>query len=600
MAMTDRKEWLSQYIWQPFAGVDVRSLALMRVMLAIATLVNITLYWPDAGTFFADGTGFFPRSEAIRTQSPHTWSLLYISASPWFMHAFFALYTLSALAFLFGYKTRAATVLCWVFAVSLKTRGLLFTNPADMQLVIVLFWSMFLPLGARFSVDSALNRQLSHSSQYASTASLGLVVTIACIYFMGALDAWDNYRHIVYYALSSVEHTTPLAPSVLMLGGALGGLGMYFYCLQLMSGPLMFVPGYTQHGRLIVALQLILMQLFFGLVLSLGIYPLVGLAGLCALLPALFWDPLLRWWNARPHRRGIAIFYDRDCGFCLKCCLIFKALGLPPETAILPAQDDEDAAPILARENSWVVQTHARELLTHWNAVAYVWRRSPLLFPLGFLFMLPGFTQLGRGIYNLIARHRPALGTWSARALAWNDAPPTRPSLPVRILLGALVLLVLAANLNNFAGNRNTWPRWADTLSRLLALNQRWFLQAPYPQQPYSAWIVAQGTLEKGDVVDAMHRSLTPPSHDRPHDGWALLADARWRKYVSRLNWEANGSRVTDYYCHAWRARYPDLPLKQIEIFRYEQGTPRPGKPPMPSAGKSIFTRDCPQPKDRT
>ncbi len=591
--------WLKTHVWQPFAGLDLRSLALLRVALAVTMLVNIGLYWPDAETFFADMSGFFLRTEAIRSQSLYSWSLLYVSSAPIVFHLFFLVYSLAALGMLFGTHTRLMVFMCWLCTVSLKTRGFAFTSLADTQLVVLLFWAMFLPLGARFSVDAALRKTPHAGNHYASVAALGLALNITYLYFFGALEktgaAWLTTFDAVFYALNDVETTTPLAPYLLMFEPLLRVLTMGIYYLELFAVALLFLPTHTAAGRMVIVPLLMLLHVGFALFLSIGIFPLVSLSGLCALLPSPFWDRLLTRWNTWPRRQNIAIFYDRDCEFCLKCCLIFRTLGLPAATPILPAQGDATAGAIFEREQSWVVHTHDGNHLTGWKAASYLWRRSPLLFPLGFLFMLPGCVQLGEVIYRLIARHRQALATISARLLPRHEAPLIRPARLTNLLLVLLVVLVLAGNINNIIGSRETWPRWADATLRMLALDQRWSMYAPYPPRN-SNWLVVMGTLEQGALVDVMHGRLSAPSFDRPHDGWDMFPDFRWRKYFSSINWYWQGPRVIGYYCRKWHRQHADAPLKSIEIFRYSQPTSPPGAATIEVKSNSVFRGDCPKP----
>jgi predicted DCC family thiol-disulfide oxidoreductase YuxK len=587
--------WPDRKIWRDLAGVDLRSLALFRVMLALALLVNATLYWPDATTFFADGSGLSPRAPLSR-MSIYNWSVLGFSGAPWFLHLFFFIYVLASLGLFFGYRTRLMTLICWLCAVSLRNRGGMFISLADVQLGILLFWALFLPLGARFSVDAALRKVSPPGNHYATIASLALILNVGYLYFFGALEktgyAWLQSHDAIYYALSNIETTTPLAPYALMLGAeTLRHITQFVYYLELLGPALLFLPKFTGQGRLLVVPLFMLLHVSFVLFLSIGIFPLVSFAGLCALLPALFWDKPLAAFNRRRTRCGIVMFYDRGCDFCLKCCLIFRALGLPPSTQIQLAQDDAIAGPILERENSWVVKTHDGRYLAQWEAVAYIWRRSPLLFPLGVLFMLPGLKTLGRMLYAIIARHRPALAAFSARFLPFSEAPLYRPGLPAAAGIAMLALFVLTSNIYHVADIRAYGSSTIRSTLKTFGLTQRWKMYASPIRT--SNWLVVEGTLVDGRKVDALHLNMHPPSHTRPGNGWEVFPHFRWRKYFSRVKWKKHGVRVVNYYCRRWEENHPDTPIHAINIYTYRQTT-TPGKPAIVPEKKRVYGGTCP------
>jgi len=97
------------------------------------------------------------------------------------------------------------------------------------------------------------------------------------------------------------------------------------------------------------------------------------------------------------------MYYDGDCEFCKKTCLIIREFSVLRNTDILPAQSQPDIYQLLLKENSWVVKSHKGQLLLHWNAVVYFWLYSPLFWPLGVLFSLPFMKPLGRLLYGCIA-----------------------------------------------------------------------------------------------------------------------------------------------------------------------------------------------------
>lgn len=572
---------------RPLAAIDLRSLALFRVVLGIAVLLNVVLLWPDAAIFLADEGGLYTRAMALDDQAPWRWSLLFAGGTPAFLHAALLLNGLAGLALLLGWRTRLATVVCWLFALSFKHRAMLYLSLADTQLPILLFWAMFLPLGARFSVDAALDRRPPVERDVVSVASLAVLLNVMYLYFVGALEktgaSWQVEHSAVFLAISSVETSSPLAPLLVQFPTLCAALTQFVYAVELAAPLLLFLPFATQWVRLFGVPFLMSLHLAFVLFLSIGIFPWVSLAGLCLFLPALLWDRVLRPWNDRPARRGIVMYYDRDCGFCEKTCRLFRAFGMHPETRIVPAQDEAEIGALLERENSWVVRGHDGRLRLRWDAVAYVWRRSPLLAPLGWLSALPGLSALGNVLYRAIGAGRGRLARLTALLLPWRELPPPRPGLAVSLLLALLIPLSAWSCLQHPL--RGTLPRMPAPLAApldVLALSQRWNMYAPNAPRR-SRWIVAEGQTYDGRTVDALRRREETPAHDRPASGYDLHRSFRWRKLLSRVVWPVQGQRLAVHHCTRWDAAHPQAPLRSIRYVEYRQRTVLPGQSPVPA-----------------
>lgn len=567
---------------RPLAAIDLRSLALFRVVIGFAVVLNVWLYWPDAAAFFADEGGLYTRGMAMADQRPWRWSLLYAGGTPAFLHLMLAINALAGLALMLGWRSRTAAVVCWLFALSWKHRAMLYLSLADTQLPILLFWAIFLPIGARFSVDAALDRRPQVERDVVSVASLAVLLNVMYLYFVGALEktgpSWQVEHSAVLLAISAIETSSPLAPLLARWPVLCSALTRFVYLVELGAPLLLFLPILTGWFRLVGVPFLMSLHVAFALFLSIGIFPWVSLSGLCLFVPALFWDRVLGRWRDRPARRGITMYYDRDCGFCEKSCRLFRAFGMHPQTRIEPAQDDPEIGALLERENSWVVRGHDGRLRLRWDAVAYVWRRLPLLAPLGWLFALPGLAQAGNVLYRLIGACRAMFGALSARLLPWRDLPPSRPGRFASLLLALLIPLSAWSCLQHpLRGVLPPMPASLRAPMDLLALSQRWNMYAPNAPKR-SRWLVAEGLAVNGNTVDALRVRDEPPRHARPRSGYDLHRSFRWRKLLSRLDWDAQGQRLTYLHCAAWKARYPRNPLRSIRYIEYRQRTTLPGQ----------------------
>ena len=68
---------------------------------------------------------------------------------------------LLAVALLVGYRTRLATIGSWILLASIHVRLPVVINAGDTLLRVLLFWSIFLPLGAMWSVDARRGRPVA-------------------------------------------------------------------------------------------------------------------------------------------------------------------------------------------------------------------------------------------------------------------------------------------------------------------------------------------------------------------------------------------------------------------------------------------------------
>ena len=179
------RSFFSRY-YKDVCGIDLRTLAFFRVGLAVSILLVLYSYLPDMYAIF-DDRGLYPRRSKMSYGFSFNWSLYYVSGHVLWAYILFGLTALSALALLIGYRTRIALVLCWVLLLSLSVRTSAFINGGDKFLGIILFWGMFLPLGARFSVDAALCRKPPTSNRYVSIVTIALLLQVTYVYFLGAL-----------------------------------------------------------------------------------------------------------------------------------------------------------------------------------------------------------------------------------------------------------------------------------------------------------------------------------------------------------------------------------------------------------------------------
>src|SRR3954469_8327246 len=181
--------WAGEKVVEAFSA-DLRSLAAFRMVLAVLVLADLADRATDLYAHYTDG-GILPRSVLMEGElSPWSFSLNLLSGELYFQVLIFGVGALGALALLVGYHTRLVSVIVWVVMLSIQYRNPLLLSAADPLLRLLVFWGMFLPLGAYCSFDRLLKstppRRIASrrlSMRFVSLATVGLFLQIAFMYW---------------------------------------------------------------------------------------------------------------------------------------------------------------------------------------------------------------------------------------------------------------------------------------------------------------------------------------------------------------------------------------------------------------------------------
>lgn len=272
------------------ARVDLRALAAMRIALGailVLDLVNRARFLP---AHYGD-QGIVP--PASLAGSPEAWPFslhLLSGALPW-QALLFLLAGAFAVMLLLGWKTRVAAVASFLLLMSLHGANPYLLHGADAELRLLLFFAMFVPLGARWSLDA--RKHAPDGTDVASTGSAALLLQVGFLYLFAALQKTGAEWHdgtAVWYALSAEHYGRAFAAPLLAHPELLAALSSGILALQLASFPLLFSPWKRLVTRTLAASLLILMQLGFLVFLKLGFFPLISISALLPFLPPRFWN----------------------------------------------------------------------------------------------------------------------------------------------------------------------------------------------------------------------------------------------------------------------------------------------------------------------
>ena len=273
-------------------GLDPRSLALFRICVAGLLLVDLAIRLQDFSAMYTEA-GILPLDQAARYHDEWRWSLHFLSAASGFQGMLLALAGLWALALLVGWHTRLATILSWVLLVSLHARMPLILNAGDSYLRLLVFWSVFLPLGKAWSLDTLRRPQPAGGAETPalSVAGAAILLQVCIVYWYSGLaklnEVWlggNAMDHLLRYSML----VKPLGEYLVDFHGLLEGLTRGTVLLEI-AGPFALLAPWKGVRAAAVAL-FSAFHIGIELTLHVGLFAFVSLTGLTLFLPASFWS----------------------------------------------------------------------------------------------------------------------------------------------------------------------------------------------------------------------------------------------------------------------------------------------------------------------
>lgn len=572
-----------------YCRADLRWLGFFRLVLGLLLSGQLLNCWAVARDFYTND-GILPNHFSLfRPYGRGVVSLYHAFSTLPEVNVAFALTLAVFLCFTVGYRTRLFHVLSFICITSLDARNLLVENGGTVVLNLLTFWTLFLPLGRRLSLDAllaslrtrpdrdsaALNqRPVPEAAQsFYSLAVLALLFQWTAIYFFnfihktgvgwsnGSAIHWFLYqdRIVTWFGIFAREH----APYRLLQGFTYVTLGVEAALSILLLLPfqqvwlrrIAFLLALGLHGGIAATSRLgpfsYVMTGFFFLTLS---------------------NPDWQWLKRQLSRKQapLVLIFDADCGICFQICRVLQRLDVfgrlefvgNDEVARIPANLSAELL-----DQTLVVLTPDSRQLERERAVAAVLSALPLHgLGLGLLLRTPGISWLVRAGYVAFASRRhevsAALGLGRcgvARPLGSPTAELSSVELLSRVprlwpdvwmttsiaAREALVVLALIMTCNEL-GTDNDWarrhfPRAAQPAALLafvdtFRLYQGWRMFAPEPPYEDGKMVVDARTAD-GRKVDPL-TGQEPDFNPETHVGWGH--DQFWCDYHLKMFFERN------------------------------------------------------------
>lgn len=281
-------------------ALDLRSLAVFRIALGLLILVDVGIAITNVEAFYSDA-GVLSR-EVLKErlwESPAQWSLHALSGGVAYEKLLLTVQLLAGVGLVVGWRTRWMNLLCWVLACSLETRNPLVSNGADAVMRLLLFWSLFLPLGAWWSCDARRRSWQGREAlpvRWVSLPAVCWVIQVGFVYVFSAVmkdrGAWFVEGTALQTALHLDLFALPAAVWLREHAELCQWLTRGTVWLELVGPFLLLLTGRWPALRGVLGIAFISFHLGIGLCMNIGAFPWMMITAWLALLPGSWWDRL--------------------------------------------------------------------------------------------------------------------------------------------------------------------------------------------------------------------------------------------------------------------------------------------------------------------
>jgi predicted DCC family thiol-disulfide oxidoreductase YuxK len=611
-----------------YLQIDLRSLALGRIVLGLVLIGDLLRRVPDLRDFYSN-LGLIPNHTVLwRPPFPRIFSVFFMASLPeeaaiWFLIAFVFFF-----CFLIGYRTRLFHLLSFAMTTSLHNRILQAENWGGVAIGVLMIWTVFLPLGRRFSVDAiraslrarpdetpadlAAGVPPPDERQTTSLAALGLLLQIAAIY-------WLNFVHKsgpTWHDGSAVHYVLWQERIVTWIGLQVREHASYAFTKLLTEGTLVIeasaaflvlTPIFWRWTRFAAALLLVGLHAGIALLVNLGIFSFAMLAFQPFLLTDAQWALFARLVPRRGRAR--TVYYDVDCGVCWAVVRVLARMDVHRRLRWVPNSDlgalPAGVDPELLDRTMLVLDPATDRRWTRAAAFAEIFGALPFGRLWAWPMRLPGVRTLADRVYDLFARNRTTISGWfglaacgvpSPHGLASGATTALDPETPLRAWfreqtpflreLGvAFVFVVLAAELSVAnpsiprALRFEHRPEWMVAAIMYPHIFEGWSLFSP--DAPLTdETIYVDAVTRDGRHVDP-YNQLASRVADIPLDRVPvrLAQSSFWCDFTLRIP----DAGVFHQAFIEWILRYPDRTgnpgdaITRFDAYVVEQRSPAPG-----------------------
>lgn len=397
-----------------FEPQTAQALGLFRIAVGLLTLYSFALFAKDAAVFFSDeGVITSDTLREVMHRDYHT--IFRWVHSPGGVRLALGVLFAAGVLFTIGWRTRVSAVVLFALVASFHERNNMVLNSGDTVLRTMLFFFMFAPAGAAFSVDSLLRRmRLPEESAYLPSRSPPwaqrmmqvqvAVIYLATAYAKSGFDVWHS-GHAMHYIFGLVDFNVrgveqllnyPALCAALTHATLAGEVAVPLLLWFRASRPAGMLIGVALHAWIIVAMNI----------------PVFGTLMIATYLPFFAEDQIdgfLARRRARYAERRSKVYFDAACPLCQGARRAVKVMDLFDRAEFIDArqapQEDRDKVSL----DEMRLVTPGGEVFGGFLAFRWLALRMPATAWLAPLMFLPGAEAAGEFVYRRIARNRLAL-----------------------------------------------------------------------------------------------------------------------------------------------------------------------------------------------
>lgn len=610
---------LAQNSWLTF---DRRTLGFTRIILATFLIFDLFRRGAAWEEMFGD-KGVLPSFVITNRPTAQGFSLLHGFTTPLELWILFGVILLVYALLLLGWKTKVMQILSMFFVASLNGRVLLIENGGYVVQNLLLLWTVFLPLGDRFSLDALLasmrrKRETSVAElndrtdlvdphrlrPFVSFVGVAIAFQVAAIYYFNVVHKtgpdWKVNFSAVHYVLYVDRMVTPIVGMVREVAPfpILRFMTMSVIAAEALIPFCMFLPQIVIFGfdfklwlKRFGLILINFLHLGFGSSFVLGPFAWSLCVFSTVLIAPQDWELFTRVMR-RPSRARTVILNPRSGASLLFARVVARLdrLGLIGFSEAVTEEERAKKLLVLRRDGSTV---------TGPRAIAEVLGATPLGTLWAWVFRVPPVSSL---VASLFRAEPGAVSRFFGLSVRRTEARPLAP-LRRRLQIGGLVFsemvcgFVFAAEINQALVELwSTKKRWGDAIA---AINKRYDMKLrtqseamgviPHKMRYLQGWFMFSPNPVKDDGVIVVDAVTVDGRHVDPYTGEPPnfdLVNAKsygysqiWSDYFNRIHTPGNRAyrdATVDYLRRLpERTGNPDDKLVSGEVYWVRDTNPR-------------------------
>jgi len=399
-------------------GIDKRALAVFRVLVGMIGIYDMYERWPDIKAHYSD-EGLVPRSMVTDNFWNKQWfSIHLISGSVFCIQLIFIVNMIVCFCLMIGYRSRLMMFFNYLFILSIQSRNNIVGHGGDVYMRVICYFTMFLPLGSVFSIDSAFKKPVlrRENKKFSITnfCTFAVILQIIFLYVFSYVhktgDEWRKDYTASFFALNLDYFRTFLADWILNFPTLLQFMTIAVLYYEGFGFVFLFSPVWTAPIKAFGAIGFTALHIGFAAFMRLGIFSPICATGTLLLYPTWLWDHMFNYVKTR-ERTDLKLYYSGKHGYRLAALL--STFFLLPEVDVTPIPNSFDQEDIQSNNNNgngsngnnganisdddgsismpfspsinsnWIiVKDHKGIKHTGYKAFITICKASPILFPL--------------------------------------------------------------------------------------------------------------------------------------------------------------------------------------------------------------------------